>query len=153
VVVLVDGRTASAAEIVAAALAERRRAVLVGSATMGKGLIQLVAPLSNDAELLVTWSRVLAPSGFPIQALGVLPGLCTSLGPERGAQALARLAEGESEMAAPLARLRRTRAPVPASEVVALRNACPPAEGREADLAAARGLIEQPALYAAALRQ
>jgi carboxyl-terminal processing protease len=154
VVVLVDGRTASAAEIVAAALGERRRAVLVGSATMGKGLIQLVAPMPNNAELLVTWSRVLAPSGFPIQPLGVLPGLCTSLGPERAALALARLEAGEeSEMAAPLARLRLARAPVPASEVVALRGACPPAEGREGDLLAARRLIEMPEAYAAALRQ
>jgi carboxyl-terminal processing protease len=151
VVVLVDGRTASAAEIVAAGLAERGRAVVVGSATTGKGLIQLVAPLPNEAELLVTWSRVVAPSGWPIQGLGVLPVLCTSLGPEALASALAQLRQGEAPMARAIARQRTARAPVLASETAALRGACPPAEGRAADLAAARALIDSPAAYAAAL--
>jgi carboxyl-terminal processing protease len=152
VVVLVDGRTASAAEIVAMALAERRRAVVVGSATMGKGLIQLVAPLPNEAEILVTWSQVVAPSGWPIQGLGVLPALCTSLGPEALAGGLARLAEGDPPMARALARQRAARPPVLPSEVAALRGACPPAEGRPDDRPAARALIEQPAAYGTALR-
>ena len=50
-----------------------------------------------------------------------------------------------------LARLRAARATVPASEVAGLRATCPPAEGREADIAAARALIEMPEAYAAAL--
>ncbi len=150
-VVLVDGRTASAAEIVAAALADRGRAVVVGSATMGKGLIQVVVPLPNGGDLLVTWSRVLAPLGWPIQDLGVLPAVCTSLGTEATEAALAALAaEGRAPMAEALARQRAARAPVPASETTALRNACPPAEGREADLDAARALIGQPRALAAA---
>ncbi|GGC41048.1 peptidase S41 [Siccirubricoccus deserti] len=153
VVVLIDGRTASAAEIVAAALADRGRAVVVGSASTGKGLIQLVVPLPNGAELLVSWSRVLAPLGWPIQGLGVLPMVCTSLGTEATAGALVRLRQGEAPMALPLARLRAARAPVPGSEVAALRNTCPPAEGRPADLAVARTLLEQPETYAAALAQ
>jgi carboxyl-terminal processing protease len=152
VVVLVDGRTASAAEIVAMALAERGRAVVVGSATTGKGLIQLVAPLPNGAEILITWSRVLAPSGWPVQGLGVLPALCTSLGPEALAAGLAKLAAGEPPMAAPFARQRAARAPVLQSEVAALRGACPPAEGRPADLTAARALIDSPGSYRTALR-
>jgi carboxyl-terminal processing protease len=152
VVVLVDGRTASAAEIVAMALAERRRAAVVGSATMGKGLIQLVAPLPNEAEILITWSQVVSPSGWPIQGLGVLPALCTSLGPEVLAAGLARLAEGEAPMARPLARQRAARPPVLPSEVAALRGACPPAEGRPADRMAARALIESPDAYATATR-
>ncbi|WP_439598554.1 S41 family peptidase [Falsiroseomonas sp.] len=152
VVVLVDGRTASSAEIVATALSERGRAVVVGSATMGKGLIQLVAPLPNGAELLVTWSRIVALSGWPIQGLGVLPALCTSLGPEVLAQGLAQLRQGQAPMGRMLARQRAARAPVLASETTALRNACPPAEGREDDRVAARALIETPAAYATALR-
>lgn len=151
VVVLVDGRTASAAEIVALALAERRRAAVVGSATMGKGLIQLVAPLPNEGEIMVTWSRVLAPSGWPLHGIGVLPVLCTSLGPQVLAAGLAGLAAGQAPMAPTLARQRAIRAPVPATEQLALRGACPAAEGRRADLAAARALIENPAVYAAAL--
>lgn len=151
VVVLVDGRTASSAEIVAAALSERGRAVVVGSATMGKGLIQLVASLPNGAEMMVTWSRIVAISGWPIQGIGVLPALCTSLGPEVVAQGLAALRQGEAPMARTLTRLRAARAPVLASEITALRNACPPAEGREDDQQAARALIETPAAYATAL--
>jgi carboxyl-terminal processing protease len=150
-VVLVDGRTASAAEIVAAALSDRGRGVVVGSATTGKGLIQAVVPLPNGGDLLVTWSRVLAPRGWPIQALGVLPAVCTSLGAEATAAVLARLRQGEAPMGRILARQRAARAPVPGSEVTALRNACPPAEGRPADLVAARMLIEQPEAYGAAL--
>jgi carboxyl-terminal processing protease len=152
VVVLVDGRTASAAEIVALGLAERGRAALVGSTTLGKGLIQLVAPLPNEGEILVTWSQVLAPSGWPLQGLGVMPALCTSLGPEALAAGLARLAAGESPMGEALARQRAARAPLAPAELAALRGACPPAEGRAADLAAARALIERPAAYAAAVR-
>ena len=151
VVVLVDGRTASAAEIVAMALAERRRAVVVGSTTMGKGLIQLVAPLPNEAEIMVTWSQVVAPSGWPIHGLGVLPALCTSLGPEALASGLAALRAGQPPMARALARQRAARTPVLSSEATALRGTCPPAEGRPADLAAARALIEAPSAYAAAL--
>jgi carboxyl-terminal processing protease len=151
VVVLVDGRSASAAEIVAAALSDRGRAVVVGSATMGKGLIQVVVPLPNRGDLLVTWSRVLAPLGWPIQELGVLPALCTSLGAEATEAGLARLRRGDPPMALALARLRAARAPVPQPEVVALRGTCPPAEGREADAAAAQALIDTPEAYSAAL--
>jgi carboxyl-terminal processing protease len=55
-------------------------------------------------------------------------------------------------MAAALARQRAARPPVLASEVVSLRSACPPAEGRPADLAAARALIDSPRAYQTALR-
>ena len=151
VVVLVDGRSASAAEVVAAALGDRGRAVVVGSATTGKGLIQVVVPLPNGGELLVTWSRLLAPRGWPLQGLGVLPALCTSLGGEATAAGLARLRLGDPPMAVPLARQRSARAPVPASEVAALRDSCPPAEGRPADAAMAQALISDPGAYAAAL--
>jgi carboxyl-terminal processing protease len=154
VVVLVDGRSASGAEIVAAALSDRGRAVTVGSATMGKGLIQVVAPLPDGGELLVTWARVLAPQGWPVQGLGVLPAVCTSLGAEALAAEVAALVAGRPTRMAPvLARQRAARVPVPAEEVAALRGACPPAEGREADLAVARLLIETPVAYAAALAQ
>lgn len=151
-VVLVDGRTASAAEIVAMGLAERGRAAVVGSATTGKGLIQLVGPLPNGAEILVTWSQVVSPSGWPVQGLGVLPVVCTSLGPDALAAALAALGRGQVAMGPVLARLRSLRPPVPAAEVAALRGACPAAEGRAADLATARTLIERPSDYLAALR-
>nr|WP_232476875.1 S41 family peptidase [Roseomonas sp. KE0001] len=150
VVVLVDGRTASSAEIVAAALSDRARAVVVGSATLGKGLIQIVYPLANGAEVLVSWSRVLAPLGWPVQGLGIIPAVCTSLGADSLRGALQALSQGTSPMAPVLQRLRQARAPVPASEVAALRAQCPPAEGRPWDQEAARYLIDHPAAYQAA---
>ena len=94
VVVLVDGRTASAAEILAAALADRGRGVVVGSSTLGKGLVQTIAPLPDGGELFVTWSRVLAPLGWPIQGLGVLPQVCTSLGQDDAELAARRAGAG-----------------------------------------------------------
>ncbi len=151
VVVLVDGRTASAAEVLAAALADRGRAVVVGSATLGKGLVQTIAPLPDGGELFVTWSRILAPRGWPIQGLGVLPQVCTSLGRDVLAHQLAALAEGAQPMLAAVTLHRSARAPLPPAEIVAIRHACPAAGGRETDLEAAHTLIDNPAAYAAAL--
>lgn len=151
VIVLVDGRSASAAEIMAAALADRGRAVVVGSSTLGKGLVQTIANLPDGGELFVTWSRVLAPSGWPIQGLGVLPQVCTSMGQSVLDQQLAALQRGEQPMASALDRHRAARAPLPAAQIVELRNDCPAAEGREADLAAAQFLIMRPTAYGAAL--
>ncbi|MBV8096282.1 MAG: S41 family peptidase, partial [Acetobacteraceae bacterium] len=111
VVVVVDGRTSSAAEIVAASLSDRGRAVVVGSSTLGKGLIQTVSRLPNGGELFVTWARILAPLGWPIQGLGVLPQVCTSLGGRVLQAELAELSAGRAPMARALARHDRARAP------------------------------------------
>lgn len=151
VIVVVDGSSASAAEIVAAALADDRRAVVVGSATLGKGLIQTVTELPDGGELFVTWSRVLAPLGWPLQSLGVLPQVCTSLGDEELQSQLDRLAQGEEPMEKALALNRTARPSLPLADILAIRNNCPAAEGREADLTAARFLIHHPAAYVAAL--
>ncbi len=151
VIVLVDGRSASAAEILAAALADERRAVVVGSATLGKGLVQTILPLPDGGLLYVTWSRVLAPLGWPIQGLGVLPQVCTSMGRDATARQLAALAQGVQPMARALARERGARAPVPPAEALDIRTACPAAVGSDRDMAAARFLLDHPAAYATAL--
>ncbi len=151
VVVLVDGRTASAAEILAAALADRGRAVAVGSTTLGKGLVQTIDPLPDGGELFITWSRVLAPRGWPLQGLGLLPQVCTSLGEAMLQAQLAALAEGQQPMARDIDVHRAARPPLSPTQILAIRNVCPAAEGRETDLAAARELIDNPAAYAAAL--
>lgn len=151
VVVLVDGRTASAAEILAAALADHRRAVVVGSATLGKGLVQTVGELPDGGELLITWSRVLAPRGWPIQGLGVLPEICTSFGEDALDRQLSALARGLQPMAAALRRHEQARAPLAPAQALAIRATCPAAEGRDLDLRAARFLIENPRAYGAAL--
>jgi carboxyl-terminal processing protease len=151
VVVVVDGRTASAAEILAAALADRGRAVVVGSTTLGKGLVQTIDPLPDSGELFVTWSRVLAPLGWPLQGLGVLPQVCTSQGEAALKRELTALAEGLQPMRRAVDAERAARPPLSPTRILAIRSACPAAEGREADLATARALIDNPAAYAAAL--
>lgn len=151
IVVLVDGRSASAAEIMAGAIEDRGRGVVVGSATLGKGLVQTLITLPDGGELFLSWSRVLAPGGWPIQALGVLPQVCTSLGEDQLARQLASLEKGANPMATALARHRAARAPLPPAEIVELRSACPAAEGRDADLTTARYLVAHPQAYAAAL--
>lgn len=151
IVVLVDGRTASAAEVLAAALSDRGRAVVVGSATLGKGLVQTISPLPDGGELFVTWSRVLAPLGWPIQGLGVMPEVCTSLGQDALGWQLATLAQGRQPMAQALATHNAARAPLPPPQILAIRSACPAAEGRDADLDVARILIRNPGAYVSAL--
>ena len=151
VVILVDGRTASAAEVLTAALADRGRAVVVGSATLGKGLVQTIAPLPDGGELFVTWSRIIAPRGWPLQGLGVLPQVCTSLGGAALHRQLAALAQGIQPMQADIDAQRAARAPLPAAVMVALRRKCPAAGGNENDMKAAQVLIDDPAAYAAAL--
>ncbi len=150
-VVLVDGRTASAAEILAAALADRGRAVVVGSSTTGKGLVQTIDPLPDGGELFVTWSRVLTPLGWPLQGLGVLPQVCTSVGHDVLSQQLDELSNGFQPMAEAIWTERSTRAPVSPDAVLTLRAPCPAGEGRPVDLDTARALIANPAAYAAAL--
>jgi carboxyl-terminal processing protease len=135
----------------AAALADRGRGVVIGSSTLGKGLVQTIAPLPDGGELFVTWSRVLAPRGWPIQGLGVLPQVCTSLGQGVLGSQLAELAQGRQPMAHALAIHHAARAPLPPAQILAIRSACPAAEGREVDLDTARQLIREPASYAAAL--
>lgn len=151
VVVLVDGRTASAAEVLAAALADRGRAVLVGSSTLGKGLVQTIAPMPDGGELRVTTSRIIAPTGWPIQTVGVLPQVCTSLGAAILARQMDDLGAGQAAMGQALARHRALRPPITPAQAMAIRNTCPAAEGKEADMVVARQLIENPALYATAL--
>jgi len=151
IVVLVDGQTASAAEILAAALADNRRAVVIGSATLGKGLVQTLTSLPDGGELFVTWSRVLAPLGWPLQTLGVMPEICTSLGePALDAQ-LNALAHGQNLLANALTLSRAARAPVGVSTVLNIRNQCPAAIGSDLDLGAAADVLASPAAYRAAL--
>lgn len=78
VVVLVDGKSASAAEIVTAALQDAGRAVVVGTNSYGKGTVQTVIRLPNDGEMTLTWSRFHTPSGYALHGLGVLPTICTA---------------------------------------------------------------------------
>ncbi len=151
IAVLVDGQTASAAEILAAALADNRRAVVIGSATLGKGLVQTLTSLPDGGELFVTWSRVLAPRGWPLQTLGVMPEICTSLGEQGLAAQINALAAGKNLLAPALAAARAARAPIPVATILNIRNQCPADIGGDLDFTAAADVLGNPALYKAAL--
>ncbi|WP_249203123.1 S41 family peptidase [Gluconobacter kondonii] len=151
VVVLVDGRTASAAEILASALADHRRAVVIGSETLGKGLVQVIGQMPNGGELFVTWSRNQAPLGWPIQGLGVMPQICTSLGADTLQAQLSALKAGSSLQGEAVQTARAARYPVPVAKILEIRKHCPAAIGSDADMDAAKALLSSPAAYKAAL--
>ena len=106
-VVLVNAGSASASEIVAGALKDHGRALLVGRRTYGKGSVQTVMPLSHGGAVKLTTSRYFTPSGASIHGRGLLPDL-TLEGPGAAPAELSNLAESSP---AQRARCRRARRP------------------------------------------
>ena len=74
-VVLVNGGSASASEIVAGALQDHKRAVVLGTQTFGKGSVQTILPLSNNTAIKLTTARYYTPNGRSIQAKGIVPDI------------------------------------------------------------------------------
>jgi carboxyl-terminal processing protease len=148
VVALVNGNSASAAEIVAAALQDRGRAAIVGTTSYGKGTVQTVIRLPNEGELVLTWSRLLAPSGYTWNELGVMPNICSAKVDDIASLA----APSVDANKALLQRWHAERNPSH-DDVVNLRKICPPGDDspqRDVDIAAR--LLRDPALYAHAVR-
>jgi carboxyl-terminal processing protease len=151
VAVLVDGKSASAAEIVAAALQDRNRAVVIGTASFGKGSVQTVLRLPNDGEITLTWSRLVAPSGYMFHGLGIRPSICTS-GLQGNAKSIIDKVMVDREKIEDMLVNWRKAALQDKSKRAQLRNSCPSQRRRkDLELKIARHLITHPALYARTL--
>jgi carboxyl-terminal processing protease len=147
VVVLINGGSASSSEIVAAALQDVGRAVVIGSASYGKGTVQTVLRLPNDGELTLTWAQLVTPSGYFLNDHGVVPTLCTSdLGDDDQSLKLALQRAGALAAVSPL--MPRPRASLDEKAWSQLRRSCPARQGDHLiDLKVAKRLLDDPVLY------
>ena len=152
IVVLVNGRSASAAEIVTAALQDDSRAVVVGSNTYGKGTVQNLSPLPNDGELVLTWSYYHAPSGYALHNLGVLPNVCTSGFKGTAEQVIDQLSPTWARLPLLMAAW-RVSLPSEGPKLESMRENCPrTSDVRDLDIEVASKLIADPVLYRRALQ-
>ncbi len=150
VAVLINGNSASASEIVAAALQDNDRAVVIGSNSYGKGTVQELRRLPNDGELTLTWARFHAPSGYTLHHVGVLPSICTTKGDEDATALMADLSAGKLP-ALPVEQ-RSVTSPDDIPGLDKIRAVCPVDHGEPTvDLDVALRILEQPRLYTRAI--
>jgi carboxyl-terminal processing protease len=150
VAVLINGGSASASEIVAAALQDSGRAVIIGSNSYGKGTVQTVLRMPNEGEFTLTWARFHAPSGYTLHHLGVLPTICTDNADQDATAIMSELGTGQIKPV-PVAE-RDSVSPDDTPSLDKLRAECPAYRGtRAVDLDVALRLLNQPRLYARAV--
>ena len=146
-VVLVNGASASASEIVAAALQDQGRAVVVGTTSYGKGTVQRIVRLPTGAELTLTWSRFIAPAGYAIHGLGVYPVVCTAKEELAPKQMLANTLSNELRAASTVKSWRSVALRDKEGRQI-LRQWCPSAKkSNGAELEVAKDILLTPGLY------
>ena len=148
-VVLINGGSASASEIVASALQDTGRAVVIGTSSYGKGTVQTVLRTENDGELTVTWAQIITPNGYFLNTHGVVPTLCTTGLDDSAASVGTLLSKLPSPVSATLA---RPRAALSEADWHTLRARCPAGhDGRGIDRLVATQLLDNATLYRSVL--
>jgi carboxyl-terminal processing protease len=151
VAVLVNGGSASASEIVAAALQDAGRAVIVGSTSYGKGTVQNVQHMPNEGELTITWARLIAPGGYVLHQHGVVPTICTADLPDDAGGVTAALASSTGALSVELG---KSRAKLDDAAWQRLREMCPGQhDDHDIEVKTAQKLLTDPALYARVMAQ
>lgn len=148
-VVIVNQKSASAAEVLAAALQDNNRALLIGSRTYGKGTVQTVIRLPDGGEMTVTWARMFAPSGYALSTFGVYPDLCTIDLADPGGNDRSTIRQAQKRAASLLAQ-RRKSAALSDNDRQTLLQSCAPKEPKnpeiDADLQTAKAILGTPNL-------
>ena len=96
-VVLINGGSASASEIVSGALQDHKRAVIMGTQSFGKGSVQTILPLGNNTAIKLTTARYFTPNGRSIQATGIVPDIIAEVPSTTGLENTFRLREADLE--------------------------------------------------------
>lgn len=149
-VVLIDSGSASASEVVAAALQDTGRGLVIGARSYGKGTVQRVRDLPNNGALNLTWAAMRAPSGYKLSRFGVFPTICTGGDLASPKTVLDRIRQGEMLDAnlGPLRRVADTLDPVSQSRL--LERCADRRRGkidRDFDMDLALGLLAEPVLF------
>ncbi len=144
-VVIQDEESASAAEVLAAAIQDNRRGIVIGATSYGKGSVQSSLPLPNGGRMNLTIAEFSGPLGIPLNRYGVTPDICTN---RSNFQLATALANGQLSSAS-----KRSRELIAAgAEPSQVRKICPPAQSsQDHELSLALTLLSDPNLYQRAL--
>lgn len=150
-ILLLDGRSASSSEVLAAALQDQGRAVIIGTTSFGKGTVQTVIRMPNNGEITLTWSRLYSPTGYILHGLGLRPNFCTSGSGDIGDKDLFASVVNEGAVRQAF-KSWRTIGFYKRTQRSQLRAICPAERRKEAvEIRAAQTLLNNSRLYARAL--